>query len=136
VNQNQPGTAATVPEGDANDLSGKEWKTAALGSELGGSSPQPPHSELNGSPQNSHPELHGSGGGSPNTGTPNSPYSPIHEAGAGAVRPELQGSGQQQHVVSPVSQQGGDAHEMSAYPMSATMNSPVYEMPTEYGREH
>ncbi|KFX96463.1 hypothetical protein V490_03347 [Pseudogymnoascus sp. VKM F-3557] len=143
-----PGTSGTA---GATELAGKEdWKGAG-GTELAGSSPGQQHSELAGSgsphgpgaelyasPALTHSELHG--GSSPggqtyaNSQSPGSPYgSTIHEAGAGQARPELHGSGSvgSGTVVSPVSG-GGESHEM--YAMSATMNSPVYEMPAEYAR--
>lgn len=135
----------------ATELAGKEeWK--GTGTELVGSSPEQQHPELAGSgsphvqgtemyasPAPTHSELQG--GVSPGGQTyatsqsPGSPYgSTIYEAGAGQARPELHGSATGS-VVSPVSGGGaGQAHEMNAYPMSATMNSPVYEMPAEYTR--
>ncbi|KFY68647.1 hypothetical protein V496_00913 [Pseudogymnoascus sp. VKM F-4515 (FW-2607)] len=144
-----PGTAGTA---GPTELAGKEeWKGA--GTELVGSSPGQQHSELAGSgsphgpgaemyasPAPTHSELHGGvspgGQGYPNSQSPGSPYgSTIHEAGAGKARPELHGSATGS-IVSPISGggQAGQAHEMYAYPMSATMNSPVYEMPAEYSR--
>ncbi|KAL5353032.1 hypothetical protein ACLOAV_001061 [Pseudogymnoascus australis] len=146
-----PGTAGTGAGGPM-ELAGKEeWKGA--GTELVGSSPGQQHSELAGSgsphgpgaemyasPAPTHSELHGGvspgGQGYPNSQSPGSPYgSTIHEAGAGKARPELHESATGS-VVSPISDggQAGQAHEMYAYPMSATMNSPVYEMPAEYSR--
>ncbi|OBT61189.1 hypothetical protein VE03_09432 [Pseudogymnoascus sp. 23342-1-I1] len=144
-----PGTSGTA---GATELTGKdEWKGA--GTELAGSPPGQPHSELAGSgsphgpgtemyasPAPTHSELHGGvspgGQGYANSQSPTSPYgSTVHEAGAGQARPELHGS-VAGSVVSPVSGGGesGQSHEMYAYPMGATMNSPVYEMPAEYAR--
>lgn len=143
-----PGTAATI---GATELAGKEeWKGAG-DTELAGSSPGQQHSELagSGSPHGPGTEMYASpaptrselqGGSSPggqgyaNSQSPGSPYgSTIHEAGVGQARPELHGSGSvgTPTFVSPVSE-GGESHEM--YAMSATMNSPVYEMPAEYAR--
>lgn len=137
----------------ATELSGKDEWNGAAGTELAGSSPGQQHSELasSGSPHGpgselyaspapTHSELHGGvspgGQGYATSQSPGSPYgSTVHEAGAGQARPELHGSGSGS-VVSPISGggQAGQAHEMHAYPMSATMNSPVYEMPAEYTR--
>lgn len=137
------GTSGTV---GATELGGKnEWKGAGTEqagspgqqhSELAGSgSPHGPGSELYASPAPTYSELHGGvgpeGQGHANSQSPGSPYeSTVHEAGAGQARPELNGSGS---VVSPVSGRGQE-NEMHAYPMSATMNSPVYEMPADYAR--
>ncbi|OBT83593.1 hypothetical protein VE02_07992 [Pseudogymnoascus sp. 03VT05] len=145
-----PGTSGTTGAVGATELSGKEeWKGAG-GTELVGSSPGQQHSELAGSgsphgprtemyasPAPTHSELHGGvspgGEGYAGSQSPGSPYgSTVHEAGAGQARPELHGS-TTGSVVSPVSGGGaGQSHEMQAYPMSATMNSPIYEMPAEY----
>jgi hypothetical protein len=145
-----PGTSGTTGAVGATELSPKEdWKGVGE-TELVGSSPGQQHSELAGSgsphgpgtemyasPAPTHSELHGGvspgGQGYAGSQSPESPYaSTVHEAGAGQARPELHGSATGS-IVSPVSGGGaGQSHEMQAYPMSATMNSPVYEMPAEY----
>ncbi|KFY41720.1 hypothetical protein V494_02826 [Pseudogymnoascus sp. VKM F-4513 (FW-928)] len=141
VNNEMPGSSpgplhselAGSPHGPSSELAGSSHTPQH--SELAGS-PHGPSSELHSSPTQTHSELYG--GSSPggqtytNSESPRSPYgSTVHEASAGQPRNgSVAGS-----VVSPLSVTGhGQSHEMNSYAMSATMNSPVYEMPTEYGR--